>query len=189
MRLSEPGGRAISETASVPVAAGEARFGIKPLFDNGRVAESSEAGFEIIAVDGAGARVDTGALQWELLRVRQRYQWYSRYGRWDYEPVTYTERVASGTAEAGADGAPARIAAPVERGRYRLELSRAGGDAKALPVASYTFSAGWYVAEAADYAGYSRTRARPRKLPPRRHHAGAARYAHGRQGHRQHRVG
>jgi len=150
LRLSEPGGRAISKTASMPVAADNTLLGIKPLFDGGRVAESSEAGFEIVATDGAGARVDSGPLEWELLRVRQRYQWYSRYGRWDYEPVTYTERVASGTAEAGADGAPARIAAPVERGRYRLEVTRADSGANALPVASYTFSAGWYVAEAAD---------------------------------------
>lgn len=150
LRLSEPGGRTISDTASVPVAREQTLIGIKPLFDGGRVAENSEAGFEVIAADGTGARVGSGEMTWELLRVRQRYQWYSRYGRWDYEPVSYTERVATGTAEAGADGPPARIAAPVERGRYRLEITRTGEGARALPVASYTFTAGWYAGEAAD---------------------------------------
>ncbi len=151
LRLREPGGRAISETASVPVASASGHIGIKPLFDGGRVPENTEAGFEIIAVDGAGARVASGPLGWELLRVYRRYQWYSRNGRWDYEPVTYTERAASGKIEPGAEGAPARIAAQVDRGRYRLEITRkSGGRQQALPVASYDFTAGWYVSEAAD---------------------------------------
>jgi len=150
LRLREPGGRAISETVSVPVAGEDSHVGIKPLFDSGRVPESAEAGFEIVAVDGAGERVAAGPLEWELLRVYRRYQWYSRNGRWDYEPVTYTERAASGTVEPGAQGAPAQIAAPVDRGRYRLDITRASAGPRALPVASYDFTAGWYVSEAAD---------------------------------------
>jgi len=148
LRLREPGGRAISKTVSVPVAGARGHVGIKPLFDGGRVPENTEAGFEIVAVDGAGARVASGRLEWELLRVYQRYQWYSRNGRWDYEPVTYTERAVSGMVEPGAEGAPARIAAQVDRGRYRLELTHADDGPGALPVASYDFSGGWYVAEA-----------------------------------------
>jgi len=150
LRLSEPGGRAIAESASIPVAGGERHIGIKPLFDGGRVAESSEAEFAIIATEGAGTRAESGPLAWELLRVRRRFQWYSRNGRWDYEPVTYTERVANGTVEAAAEGEPARINVPVARGRYRLEIAPFDDGAQALPVASYSFTAGWYVSDAAD---------------------------------------
>ena len=150
LRLREPGGRAISNTVGVPVAGKARHIGIKPLFDGGRVPENSEAGFDIVAVDGAGQRVESGPLEWELLRVYRRYQWYSRNGRWDYEPVTYTERVARGVVQAAAQGDPARIAAPVDRGRYRLEIKRSRDGARALPVASTGFTAGWHVSEAAD---------------------------------------
>jgi len=150
LRLHEPGGRAVSETVSVPVAVGQARLGIKPLFDEGRVGENTQAGFEIIAVDGAGRRVESGELEWQLLRVRQRYQWYSQYGRWNYEPVIYTERVANGVVRASAQGEPARVAASVGYGRYRLELTRKDAGPAASPLASYAFTAGWYVSDSAE---------------------------------------
>ncbi len=150
LRLSEPGGRAIAETLSVPVRSGQIYLGAKPLFDGGQVADGQEAAFEIVAVDGTGARADAGEISWDLLRVRNRYQWYSTYGRWDFEPVAYTERVASGSVEVSASGAPARISAPAGRGRYRLELSRVSEGPRALPAASYGFTSGWYVSEAAE---------------------------------------
>ncbi|MFP3921053.1 MAG: MG2 domain-containing protein [Dichotomicrobium sp.] len=150
LRLREPGGRAISETTNLPVAGEGTNIGIKPQFDGGRVPENSEAGFDVIAVDGEGERIESGELTWELLRVQRRYQWYSRNGRWDYEPVTYTERAASGTLSAAATGEPAGVTAPVGYGRYRLEIARASDGPRAMPVASYDFTAGWYVADAAD---------------------------------------
>jgi len=150
LRLREPGGRAISETVDVAVTGDGAHLGIKPLFDGDRIPQSTEAGFEVIAVDGAGQRVNADGLSWALMRVHRRYQWYSRNGRWDYEPVTYTERVASGPLDVSADGAPARIAAPVDSGRYRLEIRRDRDGPRAMAVASYSFSAGWYAGAAAD---------------------------------------
>jgi len=150
LRLREPGGRAISETLSVPVTGDAPSIGIKPLFDGDRVPENTDAGFEIIAVDGAGKRIASGPTDWELLRVYRRYQWYSRNGLWDYEPVTYTERVATGSTQTSAEGDPAQIAASVDRGRYRLEITRGNDGPQALPIASTGFTAGWYVSEAAD---------------------------------------
>ena len=35
-----------------------------------------------------GKAVDAKGLKWELLRLDQRWQWYSRDGSWNYEPVT-----------------------------------------------------------------------------------------------------
>ena len=61
-------------------------------------------------------------LRWEVLRVETRYQWYRREGAWEFEPVKTTKRVADGRIDAGVD-APARIAIPVQWGRYRLEVA------------------------------------------------------------------
>ena len=60
-------------------------------------------------------------LRYELLKIEQRYQWYRRDGRWDYEPIKLTRRVADGRLDVAADQA-GRISAPVQWGRYRLEV-------------------------------------------------------------------
>ena len=80
------------------------------------------------------------------MRLDQRWQWYSRDGSWNYEAVTHTRRMATGTADAAA-GAPAKIEAKVDWGRYRLEVSTADGSGL---ISSVVFNAGYYADEAAD---------------------------------------
>ena len=60
------------------------------------------------------------------MRLEQRWQWYSRDGSWNFEPMTSTRRVATGTVDAAA-GTPAKIEAKVDWGRYRLEVSASDG--------------------------------------------------------------
>ena len=81
------------------------------------------------------------------MRLEHRWQWYSRDGSWNYESQTSTRRVATGTADA-APGAPAKIEAKVDWGRYRLEVSTSDGSG--LVISSMVFSAGYYADEAAD---------------------------------------
>ncbi len=93
---------------------------------------------------GDGKVVPAKGLKWELLRVDQRYQWFSRDGAWTYDVQTSTRRVASGAVDS--DGmAPAKIAARVDWGRYRLEVSSGAGEGT---LSSVAFNAGYFADEA-----------------------------------------
>ncbi len=146
LRLVEPGGRAISRNVSLRVDAADPVIGIKQLFSGLYVPEGEPARFEVVAVDGTGKGARVEGARWEIVRVQTRYQWYSSYGNWAYEPVTYTEKVADGTIEA-LSGEPTLIEAPVGYGRYRLEITGAAPDG---PSASAEFSGGWFVSDQPD---------------------------------------
>ena len=147
LKLRESGGRTIERTVTLPVDLKAPRIGIRPLFANNQAPEGEAARFEAILLGADGKPADARGLKWELLRLDQRWQWYSRDGSWNFEPVTHTRRVATGTADA-APGAPAKIEARLDWGRYRLEVSTA--DSSGLVISSLVFSAGYYADEAAD---------------------------------------
>lgn len=144
VRLRESGGRTIERTISLPVDMKSARIGIRPLFKDGMVGEGDTAGFEAIVLGSDSKAIEAKGLKWELLRLDQRWQWYSRDGSWAYEPVTNTRRMASGSADA-APGAPAKIEARLQWGRYRLEVSDSTG-----LISSTVFNAGYWADEGAD---------------------------------------
>lgn len=169
VRVLEGGGRPVERTLERPVLDGRPRLGIKPLFE-GAVDEGGTAAFEVIALDPQGRPLSLSGLRWTLSRVTTSFQWYQYDGRWDYEPVTRRERVASGDLDLNA-AAPARIQAPVGWGGYELAVtapetvgsggmgapadpgtgstSRPGAQGGGVPVsipASLTFEAGWYLA-------------------------------------------
>ena len=145
LRLREPGGRTIERTVTLPVDPKAARIGIKPLFKGDEVAEGEVARFEAIKVGADGKRATESALAWTLLRLEQNWQWYSRDGQWNYEAVTFTRKVANGTAATTADLAAA-IETKADWGRYRLEVSAADGSTSS----SIGFKAGWYGEEGTD---------------------------------------
>jgi hypothetical protein len=148
VRLREPSGRTIERSVRLPIDTRMARVGIKPLFTGSQIGEGETARFEAVLVDSDGKPQVSAALKWELVQLNQRWQWYSRDGQWNYEAITTTKRIASGTAKA--DGpSPARIEAPaLDWGRYRLEVTSA--DPKAPDVASVTFNVGWHASEDAE---------------------------------------
>jgi uncharacterized protein YfaS (alpha-2-macroglobulin family) len=146
VKLRESGGRTVERTVTLPVDLNTPRVGIKPLFNGGQVAEGGSAAFQAIMLAGDGTPLAASGLKWELMRLDQRWQWYSRDGSWNFETVTTTRRMASGAVDAGA-GAPARIEVPVAWGRYRLEVSAADGSGAA---SSLVFNAGYWADEAAD---------------------------------------
>jgi uncharacterized protein YfaS (alpha-2-macroglobulin family) len=143
VRLRESGGRTIERSLTLPVDAKTARIGIKPLF-KGQVGEGETAQFEAVVVGADGKATGAKGLTWQLKRLDRRWQWYSRDGSWAYEATTSTRRVATGTVDA-APGAPARIEARLDWGRYRLEVSDGSG-----LVASVVFTAGFWADESAD---------------------------------------
>jgi len=154
------------------VADTKPRLGIKPLFA-GAVDEGGTAAFEVIALDPQGQRLALKGARWTLSRLTTSFQWYQYDGRWDYEPVTRRERVASGDLDLNAES-PARIQVPVDWGGYELAVTAPGSgsrpadttsgmtaaaglgsraisdtgalaSASAAPIpASLTFEAGWY---------------------------------------------
>jgi uncharacterized protein YfaS (alpha-2-macroglobulin family) len=147
LKLRESGGRTIERTVTLPVDLKAPRIGIKPLFKGGQTEEGQAAGFDAVLVGADGKAVSAKGLKWELVRLENRWQWYSRDGSWNFEQQTTTRRIATGTADAVA-GAPARIEAKVDWGRYRLEVSTT--DSTGLVISSIVFSAGYYADEAAD---------------------------------------
>lgn len=142
LRLTDTNGRAVERRLERPVAAEGTAIGIKPLFEGEDVAEGGPARFEAIMVAPDGTRIGAGGIEWTVERIETDYQWYRSGGRWQYEPVTSSRRVAAGALDIPAEGAAA-IEAPVEWGQYRLTVTSAG----ATPTASsFDFNAGWYVA-------------------------------------------
>ncbi len=143
VRLRESGGRTIERTVTLPVDPKSARIGIKPLF-KGQVGEGETAQFEAILVGADGKAAPAKGLKWQLMRLDRRWQWYSRDGSWAYEATTSTRRVAAGTVDA-APGAPGKVEARLDWGRYRLEVSDGSGLAS-----SVVFNAGYWADESAD---------------------------------------
>lgn len=144
-RVVDAGGRRVERKLNLPVVADGKRIGIKPLFDSA-VEEGGVAAFNVIVVAPDGTQLAAKDMTWSLLDLDTSYQWYRENGRWNYEPVTVSKRVASGTLSVGADD-PGRIEMPVKWGRYRLEV-QITADEKPL-AASVGFDAGWYIAQTA----------------------------------------
>ncbi len=146
LKLRESGGRTIERTVSLPVDLRTARIGIKPLFAGNQVQEGEPARFEAIVLGADSKPVASKELKWQLMQLEQRWQWYSRDGSWNFEPITQTKRIASGTVDAGAD-VPAKIETKVDWGRYRLEVSASDGSGL---VSSLIFNGGFWADESAD---------------------------------------
>ena len=148
LRLREPGGRAIERKVSMAVAPAEARVGVKPLFAGNEVGEGETASIRCRRWSRPTARRSRAAsFKWELLRLDQRWQWYSRDGQWNYETVTTTRRIGGGTVNASVRDSRPRIAAQVDWGRYRLEVSAVGSTAA---TSSVTFNSGWHASDNLD---------------------------------------
>ncbi|MBN9000089.1 MAG: alpha-2-macroglobulin family protein, partial [Rhizobiales bacterium] len=138
-------GRAVERRLSLPVIPEGPHLGIKPTFEGGTVAEGADAGFDLIAVGGDGARVAAKGASWTVERLETNYQWYRRDGAWKYEPITTASRVANGTVDIAADK-PATVSAKVDWGHYRLTVALSGEEETS---SSMEFDAGWYVDTAA----------------------------------------
>ena len=130
---------------TLPVANEKAMIGIKKLTSSAEMKEGGLGQFEIVALDKK-SRKSAQALSWELVEITKDYQWYSQDGNWRYEPVIYTNKVASGEVTTSEDEA-VKIEMPVKRGQYRLEVS---SDIYNQLAASSEFSVDWYAAKDAD---------------------------------------
>ena len=141
--VAEPGGRTVERTLTLPVRTKTALVGVKKDFDNS-LSAGDTATFEAIAVAPDGSRVARKGAEWSLYQVTSDYQWFNADGRWSFEPVKSSKRVASGTIDIGADAA-AKFSAPVGWGAHRLEVKTLDGE-----ETSFAFDVGWSGTASAD---------------------------------------
>lgn len=146
LRVVEPSGRALERKLTLPVAWTGERIGVKPLFTD-RVGDGETARFDVRVVGADGKAVAASGLTWQLLSVETSYQWYMSDGRWNFETVNKTRRVADGKIDVSADKAAQIATAKVGYGRYRLEVASADPQG---PATSVGFDAGYFAAESAD---------------------------------------
>ncbi len=146
VRLAEPGGRAVEHDLTLPITPKTDMIGVKPLFKGTSLSDNDIAKFDVIMVRPDLARVTSKGLKWQLLRIESKYQWYRQSGRWSYEPIKVTRRVADGTIDLTSD-APGMIEVPVTWGRYRLEVESPD---PLGPLTTYGFDSGWYAEASAD---------------------------------------
>lgn len=139
LRVRDGGGRPVERTLTLPIAGDGPRIGIKPLFE-GAAKQGSDAQFDVIALDGAGARAALAGVSWTLSRIETRYQWYRLHSEWNYEPVTRRTRIASGSIDINGEGVT-QIASAVDWGSYELKLVWPEGE---RVTSSVEFAAGWY---------------------------------------------
>ena len=84
--IFEPGGRATTETLSLPLRTRPLLIGVHPLFDDDSSAEDGPANFEIVALDEAGKPVARKGLIYTLVREVTEYTWYKKDNQFHYEP-------------------------------------------------------------------------------------------------------
>ena len=141
--VANSGGRTVERVITLPVRAKGATIGVKEDFDES-LGEGDSAKFEVIAIGADGARIPRKGVAWSLYKIDNDYQWYNTDGRWSYEPVKSSRRIADGILDIAADD-PAKIAAQVGWGRHRLDLKSPDGE-----ETSVSFDVGWSGTASAD---------------------------------------
>ena len=141
--VGEPGGRTVERTLTLPVRPKAVMVGVKKDFDAG-LSAGDVATFEAMAVQPDGQRIARKSAVWSLYQVTNDYQWFNADGRWSYESVKSSKRLASGTIDIGAD-APAKFSARVGWGAHRLDIKTLDGE-----ETSVVFDVGWSGTASAD---------------------------------------
>ncbi len=144
--LTEPTGRTVRETLSIPVRTHATLIGIHPRF-NDRVNEGEDAGFDIRAFSAAGAPIARPGLTWELIREDRRWDWWRENGAgsaWTWHFHTVDVPVTKGAVDVPAER-PASLTKALDWGDYRLIVT----DAQSGAATSIRFAVGWGGGDAA----------------------------------------
>ncbi len=143
LTANENGGRGMTRTLVLPIVPKGVAIGVKPLFEADQLQAGGTAKFGVILATGQGKRLARTGLKWQLSRITKTYQWFFKEGRWTYEAITTTRRVADGDL-ATSETALAEISAQVGWGNHRIEVRSVGSE---TAETAFDFTIG-YVAEA-----------------------------------------
>ena len=114
----EPGGRAVRESARVPLRAAERYVGLR-LSDGARsVGANDPAGIDLLLLNRDGAPV-SGDLDWRLTEEDYWFDWYRSGGQWRWRRVYRDLPVSEGSIETAEDGT-ASLTRRLDYGTYRL---------------------------------------------------------------------
>ncbi|MFT3811695.1 MAG: alpha-2-macroglobulin [Micropepsaceae bacterium] len=138
VQVYEPGGRTTGEQITLPVKTKPVAIGLRGNFDYDTVAEASDAGFEVVAVNDKGEAIAVPGATYEFVREIVDYRWYQADGEWRYDRIVRDRILSGGKIDIGAD-TPAKLSARVEWGSYRLTVADPATGARS----SYRFWAGW----------------------------------------------
>lgn len=142
--IAEPGGRYVKNSARIAIRTNSLYLGIRPGFDNDRVARRKPFNLDVLAVSAAGAP-QAKKLDWKLVYEDWDYVWYRSRGEWKYRYTINDELRDSGSITTGADGI-AKLGQTLDWGRYRLIVT----DPETDISSSYQFSVGWGGASTSD---------------------------------------
>ena len=142
--VNDPSGHGSRATVEVPVRPSGNLIGIKPAFAGNAVDAGAEAAFDIAAVNPDGVRI---GMKVRLRLVRERPDWrlVMRGSLARYETVWRDEPLQTADVTIPAD-APLRFARKLDFGRYRIEVSEAGG----IAATSMRFRSGWVSSDSPD---------------------------------------
>ena len=140
LEASEDGGRAVSQSVTLPVLPKRPTIGVKPLFSD--LASNENASFNIVLLDSELARLGTKQLNWTLYEVHYDYQWYRSDGRWVHESKKRLEKVKQGTLALEQDN-PASLSIPVDVG-YKYQLTLETDVAGEVSRTTMEFRKGWF---------------------------------------------
>jgi len=142
--VDDPAGRGSRAAVDIPVRSMGNLLGIKPTFAGNAVDAGTEAAFDIAAVNPDGTRIAAKA---KLRLVRERPDWrlVSRGGLARYETVWRDEPLQTTDITIPAD-APFHIGKKLDFGRYRIEVTEAGG----MAGTSMRFRSGWVSSDSPD---------------------------------------
>lgn len=134
----EPGGRPVRESVTLRMRPKPLYLGVKVEGADATTLGGAPVGLDVIAVNGAGARIAAPGVAYSLISENWNYDWYQQDGRWQWRRTSRDTVVSQGNLDVAA-GAPARIRPrKLGWGDYRLELNGANG-AKTI----VRFTVGW----------------------------------------------
>ena len=162
LRVGEEGGRAVERSVTLPILPKGRSIGVRKNF-GGDLAEGATATFDVVLAAPDGTRLARQGVAWNLYKVERRYQWFNRTAAG--ASSRSSRRAASPTAASTSrPPSPARIAAPVEWGTYRLDVRADGVETAQTSV---SFTVGWSRRPDRRHAGPPRHDARQGELRAR----------------------
>ncbi|MDB5452848.1 MAG: alpha-2-macroglobulin domain protein [Caulobacteraceae bacterium] len=132
----EPGGRPVRESVSLKLRPRPLYLGVK-VGQGDATRGAAPVSFDMIAVNGMGARVAASGLTWALIAEHWQYDWYQQDGRWRWRRSNRDVVVERGTG-ATSPAAALRYTRRLEWGDYRIEVTAPDGSR-----AVTKFAAGW----------------------------------------------